>query len=138
MAANAARAAARAKQGRPRPHEIDWHVAARIRERRIMLGLTQIEMAELIGVAYQQAHKYETGVNRISAGRLYQIAQALDVGVDYFFEGLEQPLPAPTPQQRQTLELARNFASLSRRHQEALCALARVLAGTAEDGGPET
>ena len=46
-----------------------------------MLGLTQHQMAELIGVTYQQAHKYETAINRISAGRLYQIAQALDVEV---------------------------------------------------------
>ena len=62
---------------RPRAQDIDRSVGARMRERRMMLGLTQQQMAELIGVTYQQAHKYETGINRISAGRLYQIAQAL-------------------------------------------------------------
>ena len=54
-----------------------------------MLGLTQQQMAELIGVTYQQAHKYETGINRISAGRLYQIAQALGVEISYFFEDVD-------------------------------------------------
>jgi transcriptional regulator with XRE-family HTH domain len=58
-----------------------------MRERRIMLGLTQQQMAELIGVTYQQAHKYEKGINRVTAGRLYHIARALCVEVGYFFEG---------------------------------------------------
>ena len=100
-----------------------------------MLGLTQQQMAELIGVTYQQAHKYETGINRISAGRLYQIAQALGVEISYFFEDVEperrgKPKAAELmPQQRMLLELARNFASIgSRKHQDALCNLARVLA----------
>ena len=54
---------------------IDDHVGARIRERRIMLGLTQQQLAEMIGVTYQQAHKYERGINRVSAGRLFEIAR---------------------------------------------------------------
>ena len=66
---------------------MDRHVGARMRERRIMLGLTQQELAKLIGVTYQQVHKYEKGINRIAAGRLHQIAQALGVEVGYFFEG---------------------------------------------------
>lgn len=99
-----------------------------------MLGLTQQQMAELIGVTYQQAHKYETGINRISAGRLYQIARALGVEISYFFEDVDPGGGAQTkaqelmPQQRMLLELARNFAAIkSRKHQEALCHLARVL-----------
>jgi transcriptional regulator with XRE-family HTH domain len=52
---------------------IDDHVGGRIRERRIMLGLTQQQLAEMIGVTYQQAHKYERGINRLSAGRLFDI-----------------------------------------------------------------
>ncbi len=120
--------------GRSRAQDIDRHVGARMRERRIMLGLTQQQMAELIGVTYQQAHKYETGINRISAGRLYQIARALGVEISYFFEDVEPGNAAQArsqelmPQQRMLLELARNFASIkSRKHQEALCHLARVL-----------
>ena len=72
---------------RPRAQDIDRYVGARMRERRIMLGLTQQQMAELIGVTYQQAHKYEKGINRIAAGRLSSIAQALGVEVGYFYEG---------------------------------------------------
>ena len=121
--------------GRSRAQDIDRYVGARMRERRIMLGLTQQQMAELIGVTYQQAHKYETGINRISAGRLYQIAQALGVEISYFFEEFDpekrtRPKPSEMmPQQRMLLELARNFASINnRKHQDALCNLARVLA----------
>ena len=121
--------------GRSRALDVDHYVSLRIRQRRIMLGLTQQQMAELIGVTYQQAHKYETGINRISAGRLYQIAQALGVDIGHFFEDVDperrnRPKPAEMmPQQRMLLELARNFASIgSRRHQDALCNLARVLA----------
>jgi transcriptional regulator with XRE-family HTH domain len=115
--------------GRSRAQDIDRHVGARMRERRIMLGLTQQQMAELIGVTYQQAHKYEKGINRVAAGRLYNIAQALGVDVGYFFEGLysEKAFRA-TPQQRMMLELARNFIGIpTRKHQEAICSLARAL-----------
>ena len=84
----AASSKARVGPGRSRAQDIDRYVGARMRERRIMLGLMQQQMAELIGVTYQQAHKYEKGINRIAAGRLHQIAQALDVAVGYFFEGV--------------------------------------------------
>ena len=116
--------------GRSRAQDIDRHVGARMRDRRIMLGLTQQQMAELIGVTYQQAHKYEKGINRIAAGRLHTIAQALGVEVSYFFEGMNDADSfKPTPQQRMLLELARNFINMpSRKHQEALCSLARALA----------
>ena len=58
-------------------------------------------MAELIEVTYQQAHKYEKGANRIASGRLFTIAQALDVDVGYFFDGMDgQRSFEPTPQQR--------------------------------------
>ncbi|MEO1089404.1 MAG: helix-turn-helix transcriptional regulator [Pseudomonadota bacterium] len=107
-----------------------------MRERRIMLGLTQQQMADLIGVTYQQAHKYEKGINRIAAGRLFHVARALGVDVGYFFQGLESDADfKPTPQQRMLLELARNFISLSsRKHQEAICTLARSLADGGENG----
>lgn len=95
-----------------------------------MLGLTQQQMAQRIGVTYQQAHKYERGVNRISAGRLFGIAHALGVAVAYFFEGADDgPEPQLTPRQRMCLELARNFMNIgNQRHQEALSSLARILA----------
>ena len=115
---------------RPRAQEVDRHVGARMRERRIMLGLTQQQMAELIGVTYQQAHKYEKGVNRIAGGRLYTIAQALGVEVGFFYDGVGSKSDdfKPTAQQRMLLELTRNFIAIgNRRHQEAICNLARAL-----------
>jgi transcriptional regulator with XRE-family HTH domain len=129
----ASKVASRGVGGRSRALDVDRFVSLRIRQRRIMLGLTQQQMAELIGVTYQQAHKYETGINRISAGRLYQIARALGVEISHFFEDVEPGSSATRnqelmPQQRMLLELARNFAAIkSRKHQEALCHLARVL-----------
>jgi transcriptional regulator with XRE-family HTH domain len=73
-------------------------------------------------------HKYEKGINRIAAGRLHRIAQALDVEVSYFFESVETEYNVhPNVQQPRLLELARNFVALpSRRHQEAICILART------------
>ena len=115
--------------GHSRARDIDRYVGARMRERRMMLGLSQKQMAELIGVSYQQAHKYEKGIDRIASGRLFTIAQALRVDVGYFFDGMvgERSFE-PTPQQRAFLELTRNFVSMPRKHQEAIYNLARTLA----------
>ena len=113
-----------------RAQDIDHHVGARVRERRIMLGFTQQQLADLIGVTYQQAHKYERGINRISAGRLFEIGHVLSVPINYFFEGLDgETSRSASPRERMCLELARNFAQIpNERHQEALSQLARVLA----------
>jgi transcriptional regulator with XRE-family HTH domain len=124
------RAVVSTRRSTSRTQDIDRHVGARIRERRIMLGLTQQQLADLIGVTYQQAHKYERGINRVSAGRLFEVAQVLGVPVSYFFDGLEQGSERGiSPRERMCLELARNFAQIpNERHQEALSQLARVLA----------
>jgi transcriptional regulator with XRE-family HTH domain len=114
-----------------RATEADRHVGQRIRERRVMLGLSQQQLAQLIGVTYQQAHKYECGLNRISAGRLFEIAQALGVPIAWFFVGLVEgsgPQEA-SPRQRLCLEMVRNFALIENEaHQEALSQMARALA----------
>jgi transcriptional regulator with XRE-family HTH domain len=118
--------------GRHPRMEVDLYVSYRIRERRTILGLTQQQLAAMIGVTYQQAHKYETGVNRITAGRLHQLAQVLEVEVAYFFDGVDGARPAANSSryQRAGLELARTFLAIANReHQEALCGLARTLAG---------
>src|ERR1700749_949465 len=109
---------------------IDDPVGARIRERRIMLGLTQQQLAEMIGVTYQQAHKYERGINRVSAGRLFVIARALSAPITYFYEGLREEGPRQImPHQRMQLKIARNFAEIrNEKHQEAVSQLARALA----------
>src|ERR671919_641679 len=108
MSQLASKAVNRNVGGRSRALDVDRYVSLRIRQRRIMLGLTQQQMAELIGVTYQQAHKYETGINRISAGRLYQIAQALGVDISYFFEDVDperrnRPKPAEMMPRRRTV-----------------------------------
>jgi len=114
-----------------RANAADRHVGCRIRERRVMMGLSQQQLASMIGVTYQQAHKYERGLNRISAGRLFGIAQVLGVGVSWFFDGLAGAAEETdaSPRQRMCLELARNFALIdNEKHQEALSQMARVLA----------
>jgi transcriptional regulator with XRE-family HTH domain len=119
------------KRSTQRTQDIDCHVGARIRERRIMLGLTQQQIADMIGVTYQQAHKYERGINRISAGRLFEIARVLSVPISYLFDGLDDAEEANphSPRERMCLELARNFSHIANeRHQEALSQLARALA----------
>jgi transcriptional regulator with XRE-family HTH domain len=118
-----------------RARNADRHVGARIRERRLMLGLSQQQLATMIGVTYQQAHKYERGMNRISAGRLFEIGIVLGVPVAWFFEGLEQDGQAQPLGQRQRmcLELARNFVLIdNEKHQEALSQMARALAAQSQ------
>jgi transcriptional regulator with XRE-family HTH domain len=109
---------------------VDRYVGSRVRERRTVLGVSQQQLAAMIGVTYQQAHKYERGLNRISAGRLFEIAEVLAVPIAWFFEGLatniRQEVP---PRQRMCLELARNFAAIdNEKHQEALSQMASALA----------
>jgi transcriptional regulator with XRE-family HTH domain len=106
-----------------------------MRERRIMLGMSQQQLAELIDVTYQQVHKYEKGLNRVSAGRLYSIAQALGVEVGYFYEGLKTAVGfMPPAQQRMLLDLAHNYLNIPiPEHRAAIVALARALA-EAENG----
>lgn len=121
-----------------RANAADLHVGARIRERRVMMGLSQQQLARMIGVTYQQAHKYERGLNRISAGRLFEIAQVLNVAVSWFFVGLSSDVePAEiSTRQRMCLELARNFALIdNEKHQEALSQLARALVAQGRDAG---
>jgi transcriptional regulator with XRE-family HTH domain len=118
----------------PPPSDIDRHVGARMRERRIMLGLNQHQIAELIGVTYQQAHKYERGINRIAAGRLYTIAQALGTDVNHFFEGVSNASALmPRQKHRLMLELAKSFLNIpTREQQEVVSKLARSLADDGE------
>ncbi len=70
---------------------VDLHVGQRLRRRRRLLGLTQQQLADAIGVRFQQIQKYECGANRMTAGRLYELSRALDIGVQYFFDGIPVP-----------------------------------------------
>ena len=73
------------------PSDVDRVIGQKVRDRRILLGLSQEKLADGLGITFQQVQKYERGSNRISAGRLYAIAQALEVDIAWFFEGLDQP-----------------------------------------------
>ncbi len=73
------------------PHYVDIHVGKRIRSSRWMASMTQKQLADLVGVKFQQIQKYEIGANRVSASRLYEIAKALNVNVSFFFDILEAP-----------------------------------------------
>jgi transcriptional regulator with XRE-family HTH domain len=121
---------------RRRAKDIDRLVGARMRERRIMLGLTQEQLAGLIGVTFQQTYKYEKGLTRVASGRLYQIAQALNTDVGYFFEEMGRDhIISPTQQEGLVLEFTRYFMAIpNRRHRQQLFALARALAES--DAGP--
>ena len=71
------------------PHPVDIHVGRRMRQQRELCGLTQVELARQLGLSFQQVQKYETGANRISSSRMWQVCEMLDVTPGYFFEGLE-------------------------------------------------
>ncbi|MEP3246830.1 MAG: helix-turn-helix domain-containing protein [Sneathiella sp.] len=113
---------------------VDDHVGERIRERRTMMGLTQEHLAQALEISYQQVQKYETGANRVSAGRLYEIAQRLEVDVAYFFEQLE-PLTSSVPlehggKNRSTIELVRNYGEINEPAvRSAVSGLIKSLAG---------
>jgi transcriptional regulator with XRE-family HTH domain len=72
------------KQANP----IDGQVGNRVRLRRMLVGMSQERLGELLGLTFQQVQKYEKGVNRIGAGRLYQVSQILGVPISYFYEGV--------------------------------------------------
>ena len=116
-----------------RPTAMDLNVGARIRERRVTMGLSQQQLATVIGVTYQQAHKYERGLNRISVGRLFAISKALNMKPEWFFEsmsadGAGEEIP---PRQRMHLELMRNFALIKcEKQQQAISNMARSMAGS--------
>jgi transcriptional regulator with XRE-family HTH domain len=107
--------------------EIDIHLGKRMRRRRRLLGLTQQQLADSCGVRFQQIQKYECGANRVSAARLWLIAGALDVPVNYFFEGLEPPMSALPDPGVKSPELRQPFRQLGERPRQRLLGLAHSL-----------
>jgi len=75
-----------------RANPVDVHVGTRVRLRRMLLGMSQEKLGESLGLTFQQVQKYEKGVNRIGASRLFELAQILGVPVQYFYDDV--PLPA--------------------------------------------
>lgn len=120
-------------------HPVDVHVGKRVRHRRWMVGMTQQQLAERVGIKFQQIQKYETGMNRISASRLWDISAALGVPVSFFFEGLSDSgaeaqsssLPGDILADKEALELVRSYYALPETQRRRLFELARVLSDAA-------
>lgn len=118
------------------PHIVDTHVGKRIRHRRWMLGVTQQQLAETVGIKFQQVQKYETGANRVSASRLWDISRALEVPVSFFFEGLEDDgrtsdVPADFLDNKDALQLIRAYYAMPEAQRRQIFELARVLSRAA-------
>ncbi|MGB1360694.1 MAG: helix-turn-helix domain-containing protein [Alphaproteobacteria bacterium] len=87
--------------GRPGiPNPIDVHVGHKLRERRTLLGLSQTQMADTLGITFQQVQKYEKGTNRISASRLVDLANVLDVEITFFFDSMPSNVLKQSPRKR--------------------------------------
>lgn len=115
-------------------HPVDVHVGKRIRHRRWTIGTTQQQLAEGVGIKFQQIQKYETGANRVSASRLWDIAHVLDVPVAYFFEGLDGASDTSARDMmadREALELVRVYYAIPEAQRRRLFDLARVLSDVA-------
>ena len=114
-------------------HPVDAHVGKRIRHRRWMVGMTQQQLADRVGIKFQQIQKYETGMNRVSASRLWDIAKAMDVPVAFFFEGLDGASPAEFDliSDKEALQLIRAYYSIPEAQRRQIFELARVLSVSA-------
>lgn len=117
-------------------NEIDSHIGKRLRRRRRLLGLTQQQLAESVGIRFQQIQKYECGANRVSASRLYELSESLDVPAQYFYEGIspdenkaDDPdvMAADILSQKETMDLVRAYYRLGERPRKRLLELAKSL-----------
>ncbi len=84
-------------RGTGKPHPVDMCVGARVQQRRVLLGMTQTDLGDAIGLTFQQVQKYERGTNRISASRLCELSRVLDVSIEYFFEDMPTAVAAISP-----------------------------------------
>jgi transcriptional regulator with XRE-family HTH domain len=139
------------EKGSRRPNPIDAHVGSRVRLRRMLLGISQEKLGEKLGLTFQQVQKYEKGVNRIGASRLFDLSTVLGVPIAFFFEdapAAEARVPvAPGFAEsttdshileflstREGLELNKAFARIQdQRSRRAIIELVRSLAGVDED-----
>lgn len=115
--------------------DIDLHLGRRLRRRRRLLGLTQQQLAVHVGIRFQQIQKYECGANRISAARLWQLAEALETPVSYFYDGLAEAIERREAADRggemfsrkETLDLIQAYYQLGERPRRRLLDLAKSL-----------
>lgn len=114
----------------------DLHVGKRLRRRRRLLGLTQQDLANQVGVRFQQIQKYECGANRMTSSRIFDLSRALNVSVQYFFDGLDgddllaandaDRMDGDILSQKETLELVRAYYRLGERPRRRLLELAKA------------
>lgn len=123
--------------------KVDEFVGRQIRKRRNHLGMTQEQLAHTLHISYQQVQKYETGANRVSAGRLFEIAGRLGVEIGYFYDGAAKAQPVKDLEHggkaRSTVELVRGFDQIENRDvKSALVGLIRELGRAPKDGKAAT
>ncbi len=125
-------------------HPVDVHVGKKIRQRRWATGTTQQQLAEKVGIKFQQIQKYETGANRVSASRLWDIAAALDAPVEFFFDGQEDAVSCPLAtarddllSEKEAVELLRAYHAIPEMQRRRLFDLARALSHSAGDTATE-
>lgn len=118
-------------------HPVDVHVGKRVRHRRWMVGMTQQQLADKVGIKFQQIQKYETGMNRISASRLWDISEALSVPISFFFEGLDsrkqvvEEIDGDILADKEALMLVRSYYAIPEAQRRRLFDLAKVLSDAA-------
>jgi transcriptional regulator with XRE-family HTH domain len=122
-----------------KPNDVDAHVGARLRQRRMLLGISQEQLAEMLGLTFQQVQKYERGTNRVSASRLFQLARSLDTPITWFFDDMEGDRGTERVEtagedsdpmsRRETLELVRVYSRIDdRKVRKKLYEMAKALA----------
>jgi transcriptional regulator with XRE-family HTH domain len=124
------------------PHPVDRHVGRRVQEKRLDLGLTQTALAKAVGVSFQQVQKYEKGTNRISASKLFEMADFMKVGIPFFFDGyggasvgVAEEAPAFDHEHRPTktsVEITRLAPRLPPRKQKLILDMMRDMLGDEE------
>ncbi|QBX38782.1 XRE family transcriptional regulator [Brevundimonas sp. S30B] len=121
--------------------DIDLHLGRRLRRRRRLLGLTQQQLGVQVGIRFQQIQKYECGANRISAARLWQLAEALETPINYFYEGLAEAMERREAagsnggemfSRKETLDLIQAYYQLEESPRRRLLDLAKSLNGPGE------
>jgi transcriptional regulator with XRE-family HTH domain len=126
-------------------HPVDVHVGKRIRQRRWLVAMTQQQLGEKVGIKFQQIQKYETGMNRVSASRLWDIAAALEVSVSFFFDGISEESDMEQTAlelfgtgergdllaDKEALELVRSYYAIPEEQRRRLFDLAKALSAAA-------
>ena len=119
------------------PHPVDIHVGKRVKEIRTIRGLTQSNVADLLGISFQQLQKYETGANRVSASRMFEIAKLLDVSPSFFFEGIDgENMADIAPMDLETAKIANLLSNI--KNEKLKKRLYTLISEIAQNGGDDS